>query len=195
MAHLPNWTRFVPTSMSPFFHCLTCSLLTFSHRFSLLVATAEDWIFRLFRHVDDTHPDCHAVRLKLELALLHSLNSTNNIWQLGDELNGYVSKLPHVSASCRLSDNEEIRLLQRSAQKSTLLLNRLSYLQALQRLSLSPLMRIDDAGSSPGLVTPFVSAVRNGENASPTSVAVMPLDGGGGGDEGEGDVDEFGSSK
>ena len=47
----------------------------------------------------DNHPDAHACRLKLNLAVLYSDNKTP--WEMHIELDRYLGKLAHVSAECR----------------------------------------------------------------------------------------------
>ena len=57
----------------------------------------------------DAHPDAHACRLKVSLVMLDS--PVELPWDLSAELSSYVRKLPHVSANCRLSEEEEATLL------------------------------------------------------------------------------------
>jgi len=57
----------------------------------------------------DMHPDAHACRLKISLVLLDSPISVP--WDLTCEMQRYITKLMHVSASCRLSHEEELMLL------------------------------------------------------------------------------------
>ncbi len=59
---------------------------------------------------EDHHPDAHAVRAKLSLAVLDSPLRTP--WLLSFELASYLMKLAHVSSTCRLSLEEERQLLE-----------------------------------------------------------------------------------
>ena len=61
-----------------------------------------------FAH-DDLHPDAHAVRLKVSLVTMES--GATAPWDLTNELASYISKLPHVSATCFISEREELQLL------------------------------------------------------------------------------------
>ena len=71
---------------------------------------AEKWIFAQFdRANDDKHPDAHAVRLRAALAIAHSDNTLP--YELHTEYDEYLSKLPMVSAACRLDVDDEIALL------------------------------------------------------------------------------------
>mmetsp|Transcript_2150 Transcript_2150/g.2909 ORF Transcript_2150/g.2909 Transcript_2150/m.2909 type:complete len:4480 (+) Transcript_2150:77-13516(+) len=87
----------------------------------------EAWIMGKFdRAADDQHPDAHAVRLKLSLMVAFSDNKVP--WEVHQEMNRYLAKLPHVSTTCRLSDDEEISVLRLCKQGSPVLRNRLDFL-------------------------------------------------------------------
>ena len=58
----------------------------------------------------DMSPDAHACRLKI--ALVTSSSDITCPWNLEHEALQYISKLHCVSASCRLSVEEELALLQ-----------------------------------------------------------------------------------
>jgi hypothetical protein len=58
---------------------------------------------------DDMHPDAHAVRLNVLLVTIES--GVTAPWDLTSELAYYIAKLPHVSADCVLSEQEELQLL------------------------------------------------------------------------------------
>lgn len=58
---------------------------------------------------DDMHPDAHAVRLKVSLVTMES--GATVPWDLTNELASYISKLPHVSATCFICEQEELQLL------------------------------------------------------------------------------------
>ena len=71
---------------------------------------SEKWVFNQLRHVKDKHPDAHALRLQLSLALQYS-NNKNTCWDLNEEIDGYLMKSSHVSADCRHSlENEKAAL-------------------------------------------------------------------------------------
>ena len=93
--------------------------------------TAEDqWVFDQFeKTLDDLHPNAHACRLKLSVAVLYSKNKCK--WEVHQEMDRYLAKLNHVSASCRITLEEEIDLLHQCKQATTRIKNRLDYLQAL----------------------------------------------------------------
>lgn len=79
--------------------------------------TEERWVFgQLDRSKDDRHPDSLACRIKLSLAVRHSENKFG--WELHQELDEYLHKLPHVSAACRLSLEEELDAL-RQCRRAT----------------------------------------------------------------------------
>ena len=58
---------------------------------------------------DDLHPDAHAVRLKITLVTMES--GAPFPWDLTTELASYIAKVDHVSASCLISEQEELQLL------------------------------------------------------------------------------------
>jgi hypothetical protein len=59
---------------------------------------------------DDYHPDAHACRMKISLVTIDS--GVKLPWDLTLQCARYISKLPHVSASCRISYEEELQLLE-----------------------------------------------------------------------------------
>jgi hypothetical protein len=67
--------------------------------------TAEEaWVWgQLERTLDDLHPDAHAVRVKLSLAVRYSRASNKSKWEVHREMDRYLAKLGHVSAACRLT--------------------------------------------------------------------------------------------
>ena len=84
----------------------------------------------------DVHPDAHACRLKLSLAVMGSESVLSCPWRVAFEMEAYVLKVGHVSPGCRLSIDEEVLLLERSAdgsQASVELRNRLALLWALKQ--------------------------------------------------------------
>lgn len=121
---------------------LYMSLLRFLNRdysacFSLLdtchvdtpFTAEEQHIFDQFQHgQDDMHPDAHACRLKLSLAVLFSENKIE--WKVQNEMAGYLDKLAHVSADCILSPAEELDVLMNCQRNFPELANRLIYLNA-----------------------------------------------------------------
>ena len=97
----------------------------------------ESWIFSQFeRTMTDCHPDAHAVRLKLSLAVMYSNNSLP--WELHQEVDLYLSKLARVSQCCILSAEEELDSLIRSKIATPRIKNRLTLLRSTEGLSVSP---------------------------------------------------------
>ena len=94
--------------------------------------TAEEaWVWGQFeRTLDDAHPDAHAVRLKLSLAVQYSRQSNKLKWEQHKEVDRYMAKLAHVAAACRLTYEEELDALHLSKQGTPLIKNRLAYLKA-----------------------------------------------------------------
>lgn len=89
----------------------------------------EQHIFDQFQHgQDDLHPDAHACRLKLSLAVLYSDNKIE--WKVQNEMAGYLDKLAHVSADCVLTPEEELDILTNCQRNLPELGNRLIYLTA-----------------------------------------------------------------
>ena len=99
-------------------------LLRFNHRqykevFELANTIGTDVAFKpeemvsfraLGRLNKDCHPDAHACRLKIYLVTLDSPMTPP--WSLPQEMTKYLLKLSHVSAACRLTDDEEMQLLE-----------------------------------------------------------------------------------
>lgn len=74
------------------------------------LSSEESQIFEQLGYLaDDFHPDAHACRLKLSLVTMDSKMECP--WNIPAELDAYLSKLPHVSAVCRLTLTEEKVLL------------------------------------------------------------------------------------
>lgn len=87
----------------------------------------EQHIFDQFQHgQDDMHPDAHACRLKISLAVLFSENKIE--WKVQNEMAGYLDKLAHVSADCIITPSEEYDILTNCQRSLPELANRLSYL-------------------------------------------------------------------
>ena len=64
----------------------------------------------------DTHPDAHAVRLKLALVLMGSEPDTMAVpWDVAAELEAYALKAGFVSPACRLGLDEELLLLSQTS--------------------------------------------------------------------------------
>ena len=57
----------------------------------------------------DQHPDAHACRLRISLVMLDMKDGMP--WDLSVEMAEYVAKLAHVSADCRLPEEDELSLL------------------------------------------------------------------------------------
>ena len=91
----------------------------------------EQWVFDQFERTnDDMHPDAHACRLKLTLAIMYSDNKGK--WEVHVEMDKYLAKLQHVSTDCRLNIDEEIDILYHCKSGTSRIKNRLDYLNALK---------------------------------------------------------------
>lgn len=69
----------------------------------------EDQIFRQLTKLESGHPDFHAVRVGLLLALADSPAVIR--WDVRQEMASYLSKLSHINVRCRLSREEEAQAL------------------------------------------------------------------------------------
>eukprot|EP01029_Cantina_marsupialis_P025402 TRINITY_DN6726_c0_g2_i2.p1 TRINITY_DN6726_c0_g2~~TRINITY_DN6726_c0_g2_i2.p1 ORF type:complete len:515 (-),score=161.11 TRINITY_DN6726_c0_g2_i2:51-1595(-) len=89
----------------------------------------EQWIWQQFeRTIKDQYPDAVALRLRLTLAMRFSGNKT--LWEPKDELDMYLSSLPHVSKCCLLTPEEEWLLLRSCAAATPRIRNRMEFYQA-----------------------------------------------------------------
>eukprot|EP00434_Breviolum_minutum_P036480 symbB.v1.2.032323.t1/scaffold3863.1/size49111/1 len=73
----------------------------------------EDDEMQVFKHlgrITDPHPDSHANRLQVSLAVADA--SMELPWDLLEESAGYLGKIAHVTARSRLSEDYELRVLQ-----------------------------------------------------------------------------------
>ena len=87
-----------------------CSRLTETCTLDVDFTPEEQWVAaQLGRAEHDCHPDAHACRLKLLLAVMYSDNALP--WEAHLEMTSYLLKLEHVSAGCRLSAEEELTAL------------------------------------------------------------------------------------
>ena len=77
---------------------------------------------------DDKHPDAHAVRLHMHRILLDS--GAKLPWDLSKEVEGYISKLSHITAECRLRPTQELAMIKLIQKPSVYVINRRSYLVA-----------------------------------------------------------------
>jgi hypothetical protein len=75
-----------------------------------LTDEAEQILGCLRQTLSDVHPDAHACRVKISLALADCPSGLP--WDLVNEAGLYFEKLRHVSASCRISHEDENRLIQ-----------------------------------------------------------------------------------
>ena len=89
---------------------------------------SQAFVFKQFRAVRDMHPDAHACRLKLSLALQYSENKV--MWDVISEYGGYLAKLCHVSAACRLTHEEEIDVMHSTKSGTPMIKNRSLYIEA-----------------------------------------------------------------
>jgi len=97
-----------------------------AHRWATSVAVdvpfgaTEHWVFRQFFQVRDGHPDAHALRLRLLIAVRFSEDAQClDGWEAHEELDAYLRKVPHVTAGCALTLQEEmqaIRILKETTQ-------------------------------------------------------------------------------
>jgi len=76
---------------------------------------AERTVIEMFKDIsDDNHPDAHACRIKLRLAMIYAPLSN---WPVRGEdfviqdYTNYLSKISHVSFACRLSFEDELHLM------------------------------------------------------------------------------------
>jgi len=118
--HVSLSFMFSPTLAS----ALYLLLLRFLHRdydavFRLVDSIGTDTEFsQEEQHIFDTlgsanndfHPDAHACRLKIALATIDS--PVVCPWDLTKQMSNYVTKLAHVSTTCRLAHREEQQLLE-----------------------------------------------------------------------------------
>ncbi|GBG26808.1 Hypothetical Protein FCC1311_030302 [Hondaea fermentalgiana] len=89
----------------------------------------EGFIWSQFEDtLDDMHPDAHACRLRLSLATMYARDAIRPSWEVHNEYDRYLSKLPRVSASCRLSHEEELKICRLTASGTALIKNRLAAL-------------------------------------------------------------------
>jgi len=87
---------------------------------------------------EDPHPDAYAARIKLWLAFQASKHAMPCPWSIVSELVAYAELAPHVSAACRLSIEEEDKLLNSIAvpdsAKTPSFRNRTAMLQSLKKV-------------------------------------------------------------
>ena len=105
----------------------------------------EKWVFGLIqeRAKQDHHPNAQAVRLKLILARMYSENEMQ--WEPNVICDQYIKSIPHISACCRLSQDEERNVLSLCKVANARLKNRLAVLMS-QRDGLS---KVEVKGDSP----------------------------------------------
>jgi hypothetical protein len=78
----------------------------------------EKYIFQCIGQANgDCHPNAHACRLKISLVTIDS--PVEPPWNLTKEMAAYVTKLSHVSATCRMSHAEELQLLEQCITDGT----------------------------------------------------------------------------
>lgn len=76
--------------------------------------------------LDDMHPDAHACRLRLSLATMYARDHIRSPWEVHAEYDRYLSKLARVSASCRLTHEEELKICRLTSSGTPLIKNRLA---------------------------------------------------------------------
>jgi hypothetical protein len=89
-----------------------------AHRWATSIAVdvnfagSEFWVFRQFQHVSDGHPDAHALRIRLLIAIRFSPDAERlDGWESHEEFEAYLRKHPHVSAGCALTPLEELQAI------------------------------------------------------------------------------------
>jgi hypothetical protein len=93
---------------------------------------------RYFSNEQDANPNSHAVRLKLSLVSMETPLAicSQQYWDIGRELESYINKHDLLHANCKLSIEEEMRLIEEGVEvMSTELINRLRYLQYCQKMN------------------------------------------------------------
>ncbi|CAK0867309.1 unnamed protein product [Prorocentrum cordatum] len=68
--------------------------------------SSANQIYEHFGHIAEPHPDTHALRLQVSLAL-RNVPGLEKQWDIASEMVGYLNKLSQVSARCRLGESEE----------------------------------------------------------------------------------------
>ena len=83
------------------------------------LSAEEAYVMRMMeRTTHDQHPDAHACRLKVALAVSYSeerlvlKDEQGKAWELDKEYAQYIKKVAHVSAASRLSLEEELQLVE-----------------------------------------------------------------------------------
>jgi hypothetical protein len=71
----------------------------------------EQQIFELIGDITDDHPDAHACRLRISLAVADS--PIECVWDDRDEYGRYCSKVSHVAARCRVDADDELLMSRR----------------------------------------------------------------------------------
>lgn len=95
----------------------------------------EMWALSQFKGILDAHPDAHAIRLKLGLSQQYSKLSGEAFeqslgWRVHNEYHSYLEKVTHVSASCRLTQEQELDIIKRGCREAgSIITNRLQCLQ------------------------------------------------------------------
>jgi hypothetical protein len=92
----------------------------------------QRWIFGMLEHPDDAHPDARALRVRLLLSLQYSPEKVQSFWEMHEQLEAYLALLPHVSAGCRLTPEEELDALCLCKRAAPHIKNRLPFLRALR---------------------------------------------------------------
>ena len=134
--HVSN-SFLVSSGLGPTLYLLLVNLLSRRYREAYRLADGvctdtalnadEQWVFdQLARSETDQHPDATACRLQLSIAVMYS--PLRPKWELSDEVNRYVSVLPHVSGDCTLSRKELEAVVRRCAQGTPLIKNQLALL-------------------------------------------------------------------
>ena len=161
----PSGAFLASTTLGSSLYLLVCYLFTSNHELAFRLAEccvsdtplspeeAQLWA-TLGLAAHDTHPDAHAVRLKLSLVTMGAEDVMACPWDVGAELRGYLSKAQHVSPACRLSPDEEALLYQE--HKATLPTKGNDAVDVLNRRAVLKAIRAGEAEAPLALPKPLV---------------------------------------
>eukprot|EP00931_Biecheleriopsis_adriatica_P073552 TRINITY_DN47812_c0_g1_i1.p1 TRINITY_DN47812_c0_g1~~TRINITY_DN47812_c0_g1_i1.p1 ORF type:complete len:4288 (-),score=931.49 TRINITY_DN47812_c0_g1_i1:37-12879(-) len=114
-----------------------------AHRLAMSIAvdvpftSTELWAFKQLFHVKDGHPDANALRLRLMVAVrfspdVDSLSDSRGGWELHQEVDAYLRKMPHVTAGCMLTPAEELQAINLCKESTPAVKLRKTWLQMQQ---------------------------------------------------------------
>ena len=138
----------------------------------------ESWVFDQFSRIkDDMHPDAHASKIKLSIAV--SFNRSTYQWELHEELTKYIKKIEHVSSYCKLSEEEELEAAHLSKAGSRTIRNRRAYLLALKNNTLEVEQKGEEIkiGGNPWIIqTQYGSEYLGGSDSISRVQFIAPVD-------------------